>query len=54
MWNSVNFKDRSVCSKLADRIDLIEEQENRGSLVKEQADELRQRIEAMQSNLACQ
>jgi glucose/arabinose dehydrogenase len=52
--NNMNNKYTSVCNKLADRIDRIEEQQNRGSIVEEQADELRQRIEAMQTNLACQ
>jgi hypothetical protein len=51
--NSVNSNDRSVCNKLADRMDRIEEQENRGSLDEEQADQLRQRIGAMQTDLAC-
>jgi glucose/arabinose dehydrogenase len=52
--NNMNNKYTSVCNKLADRIDRIEEQENRGSLDEEQADELRQRIESIQPNPACQ
>ena len=42
-----------ICERLSDRIQHIEDKENRGGLSEEQAAELRQRIEAMQNNLGC-
>ena len=45
--------DRLACENLDDRLDQIEEQENRGGLDEEQAGELRQRIESIQKNLDC-
>jgi hypothetical protein len=45
--------DDDICEKLSDRIQHIEEQEKSGGLGREQAAELKQRIEAMQNNLEC-
>lgn len=41
------------CKKLFDRLEQIEEQEDRGGLNGEQAKELRERIQALQNNLEC-
>jgi hypothetical protein len=42
------------CKKLFDRLDQIEEQEDRGGLNREEAKELTQRIQSLRNNLECQ
>ena len=52
--NSDTTNNESQCRKLEDRIGQIEEQEDRDGLDKEQADELRNRIESIQNSLDCE
>ena len=49
-----DLDNSDACNKLSDRIVQIEEQKDSGGLTENQADELRQRIESMRTNLECQ